>query len=54
MSTERSEATHPLHALEADAVLRAIVQGTATETGHDFLPPWSATSPTSWGPTEPG
>ena len=37
MSTERPEATHPLHALEADAVLRAIVQGTATETGHDFF-----------------
>ncbi|KXJ98524.1 MAG: diguanylate cyclase [Nitrospira sp. OLB3] len=37
MSTEHTDATQPLHALEADAVLRAILQGTATETGHDFF-----------------
>ena len=37
MSTEQTTATQPLHVLEADAVVRAILQGTATEAGHDFF-----------------
>lgn len=37
MSSPQDESTRPLHGLEADAALRAILQGTATETGHGFF-----------------
>ena len=37
MSSQHDESTQPLHGLEADAALRAILQGTATETGHGFF-----------------
>lgn len=37
MSSPQHESPRPLHGLEADAVLRAILQGTATETGHGFF-----------------
>ncbi len=37
MSSPQDESTRPLHGLEADAALRAILQGTAAETGHGFF-----------------
>jgi len=37
MPSPQHESMRPLHGLEADAVLRAILQGTATETGHGFF-----------------
>lgn len=37
MSSPQDESARPLHGLEADAALRAILQGTATETGHGFF-----------------
>ncbi|HEX9742783.1 MAG TPA: sigma 54-interacting transcriptional regulator [Nitrospiraceae bacterium] len=37
MSLAPSGTPRPLHGLEADAALRAILEGTATETGHGFF-----------------
>jgi hypothetical protein len=37
MSSSSGESPLPLHGLEADAALRAILEGTATETGHGFF-----------------
>jgi PAS domain S-box-containing protein len=37
MAASHDESASPLQDLEADAALRAILQGTATETGHEFF-----------------
>ena len=37
MSSSSGESPPPLHGLEADTALRAILEGTATETGHGFF-----------------
>jgi PAS domain S-box-containing protein len=37
MSASPSDTSPPLHGLEADAALRAILEGTATETGQQFF-----------------
>ncbi len=37
MYSPHDESAQPLHGLEADAALRAILQGTAAETGHGFF-----------------
>ena len=37
MTASNDQNILPLHGLEADAALRAILQGTAAETGQDFF-----------------
>ena len=37
MATSRSDHSQPLQDLEADSALRAILEGTATETGRQFF-----------------